>query len=109
MKSDEEVIAENAIRMKVGDKELLIANPPKKSQLARPIVPNRAQRRQLERAHGERGSKAKRKRRDSPRSVTEGVEEQARREMMESQEKVIQAARNIRDATHGSFWLPGQK
>ena len=98
---------DEALVVKVDGKELLVPTPEKTSRLAVPVVPNRAQRRQMARSNGKRGAKAKRERKNLP--VQESEEQKKAREFHESQEKVIESARNIRDATRGAFWLPGDK
>ena len=98
---------DEAMVVKVDGKELLVPMPEKSSRLAVPVTPNRAQRRQMDRANGKRGSKAKRERKNLP--VQESEEQRQAREFHESQEKMFESARNLRDATHGKFWMPGDR
>lgn len=68
---------------------------------------NRAERRRAARNEGFRGSKAK-----HGRGLVEATEMAIMRarqaDEQASLKKVVSAATNIREKTHGRFWLPGE-
>ena len=100
---------EQALVVTVDCKELVVPMPTKTSRIATPVVPNRAARRRMQRARGDRGTKAKRVRRDLADQVIESEQQRAAREAHEAQTKVIESAQHIRAMTGGGFWLPGQQ
>ena len=99
---------DEAIVMKVGDRELIVPMPKKTSRLAVPKTPNRAERRQMARSQGQRGAKAKRQK-VLVGPPPESEEQRQARELHESQQKAIEAAQNMRRMTAGRLWLPGQQ
>ena len=99
---------DEALVMNVAGRELIVPMPKKTSRLAVPKTPNRAERRQMARAQGQRGAKAKRQK-VLVGPPPESDEQRAAREKHESDMKVVESAQNIRQATRGTFWLPGDK
>lgn len=92
----------------VNGKELIIPVP-QKGEFGVPIKLNRQQRRSMERERtGNRGAKAKRHRQVITAPV-EDPELTAAREAYEAQQRAFEAAQNLRQATRGTFWLPGDK
>ena len=92
--------------VQIGDKKVIVAGEGDQKGLAVARPMNRAERRRLSREQGDRGAKAKRQRQGL---IVESEEIRAAREMHESQQRTIESAQNIRQATAGRFWLPGDK
>ena len=100
---------DEALVMNVQGRELIVPMPKKTSRLAVPKTPNRAERRQMARAQGQRGAKAKRQKVGVVAAPVESEEQRQARELHESQQKAIEAAQNMRRMTSGRLWLPGQQ
>ena len=100
---------DEALVMNVQGRELIVPMPKKTSRLAVPKTPNRAERRQMARAQGQRGAKAKRQKVGVVAAPVESEADRAAREKHESDMKVVESAQSLRQLTGGRMWLPGDK
>lgn len=103
-----DVKAGQQVNVETGDGQKIIIPVPGDKHLAIARTPNRAERRRMEREQtGFRGTKAKRHKGVSDALTAKEVTEAEAAFLAE--QKVIESARNIREATRGGFWLPGDK